>query len=315
MADDHTLTLTCPAKVNLALSVARPRTDGMHPIASWMVACTFGDRLELRRTDDNAYEGVDAGGGHADSQGGGLQVVPDTEQPSGVEISVDWPVEKDLAFRAWRLLESHLGRPLPVTATVRKRIPTGAGLGGGSSDAAAMLVGLDRLFELNLSHRLVELAAALGSDVPFIVGAMQGEPSALVAGLGEQLEPLPLKGVLHLVLVFAPVECPTPQVYRAFDQLHPDAPLEADVERVRTLAAQWPVPQAGPFNDLAEPAMVVQPRLREQIAALAAERIPAHITGSGAAMFIIAPNHLTAQSLARGVTAITGLPAIATRTL
>ena len=309
------LEITCPAKVNLALSVARPRADGMHPIASWMVACTFGDRIELRRADGTAEEGgVNAGGSQTHLRAGGLQIVPDNEQPQGVQISVDWPVEKDLAFRAWRLLESHLGRPLPVTATVRKRIPTGAGLGGGSSDAAAMLVGLDRLFELKLSHRLVQLAAALGSDVPFLVGAMQGEPSALVTGLGERLEPLPLEGVLYLVLAFPPVECSTPQVYRAFDQLNPDAPSEADVGRVRTLAAQWPVPQAGPFNDLAEPAMVVQPRLREHIVALAAERIPAHITGSGAGMFIIAPNHLTAEALARGVTAITGLPAIATRT-
>ncbi|MCE9590279.1 MAG: 4-(cytidine 5'-diphospho)-2-C-methyl-D-erythritol kinase [Planctomycetes bacterium] len=295
------VTLDSPAKVNLALSIGSPIPPrGYHPLASWMVAVHFADRLDVRRAQGNSrFE---------------LSFADDAP----VRSVVDWPLEKDLAFRAHRLLEEHAGRPLPVHLTLRKRIPAGAGLGGGSGNAAATLVAVDRLFGLHAGEAALRgLGGKLGSDVAFLVGALLGSPSAIVTGLGETIEPAPTAELLHLVLIFPGFGCPTGEVYQAFDQLHPvNAARAPDVVRVRNLTTVSPVPQDGPFNDLAEPACRVRPELariqRELTQALA---LPIHITGSGSTLFVIAPSATAAKPLARKVTAVSGLPAIATRSL
>lgn len=295
------LPIDCPAKVNLALSIASPLPNGYHPLASWMVAVHFADRLTLAPSGDGATRFH-------------LQFNPAAPVP-GV---VDWPLEKDLGFRAHALLEAHVGRPLPVTATFDKFIPAGAGLGGGSSDAAATLVGVDRLFQLGLSTDVLRgLGQKLGSDVGFLVAAMRGQPSALVTGLGEALEPAPTPELIHLVLIFPGFGCPTGEVYKAFDQLHAGATSrEPQTQRVRELIARSPLPQDGPFNDLAAPACAVRPRLGELQASLAQSlALPVHVTGSGSTLFVVAPNAIAAKALARKVTATSGLAAVATRTL
>lgn len=296
-----TLELDCPAKVNLTLSIASPLANGYHPLASWMVAVAFADQLRLAR----------AASGKSSFH---LAFAKDAPMPG----AVDWPIEKDLAFRAHRLLEERAGRSLPVELTLTKHIPAGAGLGGGSSDAAATLVGVDRLYELRTPLAdLKTLATKLGSDVAFLVGALNGEPSSLVTGLGESLEALPIREVIHLVLILPGFGCPTGEVYRAFDTAHPHSAgkRDADAARVRAIASRWPVPQDAPFNDLAEPACAVRPQLRDIRDRLTKELgIPVHITGSGSTLFVIAPTAQTAKALARKVTAVTGLAAVATRT-
>lgn len=303
--------LSCPAKINLALSVGSPNEYGMHPIASWMVAINFADSLSLAKIEDDRSTFDIA-----------FDVDDETQQPIA---AVDWPVEKDLCFRAHALLEEHLGRPLPVSLRLRKRIPVGAGLGGGSSDAAQTLVGLDRLFDLHVHPMdLIEISRQLGSDVAFGLGVARGVNSAIVAGLGDEMTPAPRharKGTIDFVLIFPPFGCPTGAVYAAFDELHGFAPSEQAVKpveagRVRSLASAVTVPQAGPFNDLAEPACIVRPQLREAKATVeAALMLPIHITGSGSTLFLIAPSALTAKALARKVTATTGMRALATRSL
>lgn len=296
------LVLNCPAKVNLALSIGAPLANGYHPLASWMVAVRFADRLSLWRSLDgqSRFE---------------LSFAPEALAPA----KVDWPLEKDLAYRAHQLLERHTGRTLPVRLSLRKLIPTGAGLGGGSSDAAAVLVGLDKLFSLRLGEpTLMQLGQRLGSDVGFLVGAIaSGKTSAIVTGLGEQIDAVPLAQTLHLVLIFPPFGCPTGEVYRAFDHLRrfSDQP-GPDESRVRSLALQAPLPPEAPFNDLAEPAWTVRPdllNLLEKIQDLL--RICIHVTGSGSTLFLIAPDAAAAQALARQVTATAGLPAMATQTI
>ncbi len=296
------LTLACPAKVNLALSVAAPNAQGMHPIASWMTALTFSDELTLERLP----------------QGPSRFDLAFDQNPSAApraSAAIDWPLEKDLSFRAHALLQEHLQRDLPVRLTLRKRIPTGAGLGGGSSNAAATLVGLNRLFDLSLPREaLLNLAGKLGSDVGFLLRAIEGEPSALVLGLGQLIEPVPRSSPIHLVLIFPPFGCPTGEVYRAFDLL-PDAAPQADVSRVRALASASFVAQDAPFNDLARPACLVRPQLAELRRQLTANlKLPVHVTGSGSTLFIVAPAAKHAQLLAQRATQVTGLPAIATRT-
>lgn len=301
------LRLACPAKVNLALAVAAPRPDGLHPIASWMVALDFADDLALERLDrDDRATATDA------APRFDVAFAPDAPAPR----EVDWPIENDLACRAHGALESHLGRPLPVAVTLRKRIPTGAGLGGGSSDAAAVLVGLDRLFQLNLGRdALTALAGTLGSDVAFLVDAMLGRPSALVTDTGGELEPAPLREPLHLTLVLPGFGCPTGPVYAAFDRLHPDAPPRPDVERVRRLTGRHPLPPEALFNDLEAPAAAVRGELAALLLSLRDEmRLPARVTGSGSASFVIRPTRGDAEATARAVTQRLGVPAIAAST-
>ena len=298
---DAVLTCRCPAKLNLALAVGSPdpRRNHMHPIASWMVALQFGDLLRLQRLDAGPSRFT-------------RRFAEDAPQPS----PIDWPLEKDLAHRAHRLLETTLGRSLPIEATLEKHIPTGAGLGGGSSNAAAMLVSLDELFELNLgTDRLAALGATLGSDVPFLVHALRGEPSALVEGFGERITPHALPTPLHLVLALPAVHCPTGPVYQQFDRML-EKERQPDLQRVLDLMASDPVPQNGPFNDLAQPALAVAPQLGTMVQHLRTQGgLPMHVSGSGSTLFMIAPSEITARPLARRIADLVDVPTLTTRTI
>src|SRR5690349_3701340 len=113
--------LPCPAKVNLALSVGAPietPRGSLHPIASWMVAVDFGDDLALERTDE---KGAKAGAAKSASNFD-LSFAEDAPHRG----AVDWPLEKDLCFRAHQLMEREAGRALPMRLTLKKRIPAGA---------------------------------------------------------------------------------------------------------------------------------------------------------------------------------------------
>jgi 4-diphosphocytidyl-2-C-methyl-D-erythritol kinase len=281
-----------PAKVNLALSVGAPRADGMHEIASWMTGTAFGDALLLTRL----------------KPGRPSRYSIDWHAEAPVRTDIDWPVRKDLAVRAHLLLEEALGRELPVQLRLEKRIPVGGGLGGGSSNAAAMLRGLDALFGLRLRPAYLEvLAARLGSDVPFLVRG----GSAFVEGLGERLEVAPAHEV-HLVLVFPEAQCPTGAVYRAFDGLRPDA--RVDAVRVRALADEAPRAH-DPFNDLAEAAHAVAPVLAEVAAKVAAlADLPIHVSGSGSTLFVVCDSSIHAEALAEAIRAQLGRAAVATAT-
>jgi len=302
MTASDTITLHCPAKVNLALSVGDVNAEGMHPLASWMVALDFGDRLTVTRV----------------TQGSRFDLAYDPAAPR--PGAIDWPLEKDLAFRAHQLMQQHVGRALPVQARLAKMIPTGAGLGGGSSDAAAMMVALDQLFDLHCDpDTLIALSTQLGSDIGFLIATWRGQPSAIATGLGEQLDPQPLREPVHLVLIFPPCACPTGQVYRALDAQRAAAAGShpPQVQRVRELARQGAAlaPDA-PFNDLAAPACAVQPQLAEVLQSLRRlAACPVHITGSGAAMFILARDADHARTLAEQITSQSLWPAVPARTL
>ena len=283
-----------PAKVNLALSVSPPTQAGMHEIASWMVTTAFADELEVKRlpADRPSRFSIDW---HEDARR---------------RTDIDWPIRKDLAVRAHALLEQKLGGALPIQLRLRKRIPVGGGLGGGSSNAAAMLRALDALFDLRLRAEYLEaISRELGSDVPFLVRG----GSALVEGTGERLTRVAMP-LVHLVLVFPSVACPTGPVYHAFDRLRPDARLDAP--RVRGLVDAGDLIRADmPFNDLADAACEVAPALRELRAR--AERIaqsPVHVSGSGSTLFIVCDSPIHAEALAGAIEMQCGVPAIATVT-
>jgi 4-diphosphocytidyl-2-C-methyl-D-erythritol kinase len=326
------------AKINLALSVGPPEpagslSAGMHPIASWMAAVDLFDDLSVTRLGEgelSVYEIGWVGGGGASTSSGknavsGAQLAPPVCSPppslaasppagrspgggglrSPRESVIDWPLEKDLAVRAHRLLEVEAGRALPVHLRLEKRIPVGGGLGGGSSNGAAALMAVNELFGLGMPvERLARLSAKLGSDVAFFLDEDAGPPRpAVVTGMGDRIERTGALG-LDLVLVFPPFGCPTGAVYKAYDRMGPRELREQDVRGLA--ASEWTGRGAELtgrlFNDLAAAAESVAGELagiRSRVAALAGS--PCHVTGSGSTLFVVCGDGKGAEELARAI--------------
>lgn len=185
MIAPRTLTLPAPAKLNLFLHVTGRRSDGYHTLETLMVPIDYSDRISV-----TLREGSD---------------IVRTRGIDGVAP------EDDLAVRAARLLQRHAAVTKGVTIEVEKRIPAGGGLGGGSSDAAAVLLGLNRLWQLDLKRgELMALALELGADVPFFVF---GEP-AFARGIGEVLEAFSVPPTWFAVLT-PRVQVPTAAIFAA----------------------------------------------------------------------------------------------------
>jgi 4-diphosphocytidyl-2-C-methyl-D-erythritol kinase len=179
------LNLPAPAKVNLFLHVVGRRADGYHRIQTAFMFIDFADQLDLRLRNDGVVRRVDG--------------------------PADIPEDQDLSVRAAKLLQAHSGTRLGVEIALRKHIPSGGGLGGGSSDAATVLLGLNRLWKLAYSNRkLQEIALQLGADVPVFVGGR----NALAQGIGEHLQPVALPE-LRLRLVWPGVAVATAPIFSA----------------------------------------------------------------------------------------------------
>lgn len=285
----------CPAKLNLTLAVGALRANGMHPIASVMVAVDFSDTLLLWRIDD---------GPSVFKRGWG----DDAPRPH----AIDWPIESDLMYRAHALLEDEFGQSLPVTCELMKRIPAGAGLGGGSSNAAGMLVGLREIFALDIEDvRLAEFGMRLGADVAFAVHVLLGRSAALVTGVGEVVEPLGCLPGFDAVLVLPDGGCATGEVYAAFDS---QAVAPRSPHSLAEIAGGW---RAGidlpdPINDLFDAACSVSPAVRDVTDRLRGMGYAARLTGSGAALYVIANDSRDAQAMAHRLNQA-GLIAVPTR--
>ncbi|OAI40745.1 hypothetical protein AYO40_04360 [Planctomycetaceae bacterium SCGC AG-212-D15] len=195
------LVLGAPAKVNLFLEILGKRADGYHELETLMVAVQLHDELELK------------------------------EEGSGtVELTCDHPGlssgPDNLIHKAADVLRRRTGTTRGARIALRKRIPLAAGLAGGSSDAAATLVGLNRLWQLGLSdEELATLAAEVGSDVAFF---LQGE-AAWCTGRGEIVTPVACKTPLSFVLICPPVGLSTAAVYRATEV--PEQPVPSAAMR------------------------------------------------------------------------------------
>jgi 4-diphosphocytidyl-2-C-methyl-D-erythritol kinase len=190
--------LRAPAKVNLQLRVHGRRADGFHEIETLMVPISLADEIMVE---------VSAG--------------------SAVRISCDDPNipvgDENLAARAAREYSRRTGLQFGAQIGIRKRIPMGAGLAGGSSDAAAVLVGLDNILETHLGvEGLEKVAAKVGSDVPFFI---RGLP-AMCSGRGEIIQPFDVPEKLGLLLLKPPFSVETPWAYKSWAASHslPGAP-------------------------------------------------------------------------------------------
>jgi 4-diphosphocytidyl-2-C-methyl-D-erythritol kinase len=181
------------AKVNYALEVRGLRDDGYHEIASVLQSISLADELEIERT------------------GGGFELL---FEPEGVEVG---PLEENTVYKAWALLWEVSGHELPVRIVLHKKIPPGAGLGGGSADAAAVLVGMNELFGLGMNgEELRDVGGHIGADVPFcLLGG-----TALGEGRGEVLTPLPAPPDHYLIVAKPERGAETGGIYRAYDE-HP----------------------------------------------------------------------------------------------
>lgn len=331
MSDARSISLDAPAKLNLALAVSPPVMEdgprrGWHEIASWFAPIDLADTLMLTRLDDDSLSHYAIHWADAKS-----------ERPAPKPTPIDWSITKDLAVRAHLLLEREAGRTLPVRLRLEKRIPVGGGLGGGSSDAAAALRGVNALFELGLSpQRLRDLSRELGSDVAFFLddvttpsahsvrapsaseGLVEASPRpAFVSGFGDRIERTPaITGAsgsdsgetdAHLVLIFPDFGCATGAVYKAFDAIDPStlcpsARFEERARAAKALAERAMLDtgvSAELFNDLAPAAEAVAPDLRDLREALrrVCETV-VHVTGSGSTLFMVARDEEHARWMA-----------------
>lgn len=185
-----------PAKLNLFFEVLARRNDGYHEIETLMVPIGLYDTLTAR-----------------DHPAGDLQLDCDWDVAAagGESLGTLPPPEDNLAYQAVRLLRERAGIVRGISLSLVKRIPSAAGLGGGSSDAAAALLAANEIWQLHWPReQLADLAAELGSDVPFFV--LGG--AAICRGRGERIEPLPGVFPLHFVVVRPPVGLSTASVYQ-----------------------------------------------------------------------------------------------------
>jgi 4-diphosphocytidyl-2-C-methyl-D-erythritol kinase len=178
--------LYAPAKINLSFEIKGRREDGFHEIETLMAPISLSDRLTIEPGQTTGDISFSCG---------------DSSLPKG---------EGNLVVRAARLFQKATQMGTGVEIVLEKKIPHGAGLGGGSSDAAATLLGLNELFETHLDQKdLIELAAQIGSDVPFfILGSI-----ATCRGRGEIVEPARLPANFRLLLVKPDCGVPTPWAY------------------------------------------------------------------------------------------------------
>ena len=299
----------CHAKLNLMLSVGPPAptgtlhnnkdVSGYHPIASWMVPITLYDDLDITRLPKGSKSTYD---------------IAFADDASRAE-TVNWPIDKDLAVRAHRALEAAAGAKLPIALKLRKRIPTGAGLGGGSSNAGGTLVALRELFAAELAaindDAFRAIALSIGSDVAFFADidpdattqtACDWPRQAIVEAFGDTITHV--QGVEgRVLLIISSISCATKPVYDSFDkrlldsandrkrtqgQREPSLEPKAEMIRQRHLRAlEQGTREDHFFNDLAKPAFDIEPKLGALATAVASmARQGAHVTGSGSCIFV-----------------------------
>jgi 4-diphosphocytidyl-2-C-methyl-D-erythritol kinase len=265
-----------PAKVNVCLRVVGRRDDGYHLLDSIFVPIDLHDDV-------------------------GIEVASVTSRGEvSIAIEADDPTVPgdgtNLAARAATALLAACGLGGEMRVRLTKRIPAGAGLGGGSSNAATVLQGLTALLDLDVAPaRLAEIGLRLGADVPFFL--QRG--AARVRGIGEHIQPLPDWRDLALVIAIPPVQISTPWVFKTFREMVPLGPTQADAAEPAALAAGQPVSPELLVNDLERvvlPAFPAVAALKERL--LAAGATAAVMSGSGSAVLGAFPSRAAAEAAA-----------------
>ena len=253
------VTVRVPGKVNLHLGVGERRADGYHDITTVFHAVSLTDEVTVRGADVLSLSTI----------GEGAEEVPDDD--------------RNLAWQAAELMAEHVGRAPDVEIIIDKSIPVAGGMAGGSADAAAVLVGMNELWELGVPRRdLHAMAAQLGSDVPF---ALHGG-TALGTGRGEELTPVLARSSFDWVLAFGAGGLSAAAVYAEIDRLREaGSPARmADPEPLLTALSSGDPRQLAPLlgNDLQPAALSLQPELRRTLrAGTEAGALAGIVSGSG----------------------------------
>jgi len=251
------LTLPAPAKLNLMLHITGRRADGYHELQTLFQFLDYGDELSFRLRED-----------------GQIRLL--TELP-GVDH------DSNLIVRAARMLQRESGCTLGADIQLTKRLPMGGGIGGGSSDAATTLLGLDHLWNTGLGEdRLAELGLSLGADVPVFVRGR----AAFAEGVGERLQPVALTEPWFLVIA--------PQVSVSTAEIFADPELTRNTPAitVRSLLA------GGGHNDCQPVVEKRYPEVRNALSLLN-KFVQARMTGTGACVFGSFPNEGEADKVRR----------------
>ena len=251
------LQLPAPAKLNLFLHITGRRADGYHELQTLFQFLDYADQLSFIPRQD-----------------GKIQLHTPID---GVDH------ESNLIVRAARLLQAHSGCRLGADIWLDKRLPMGGGIGGGSSDAATTLLGLDHLWQTHLGEeRLAELGLALGADVPVFVRGR----AAFAEGVGEQLQPVELAEPWFLVAI-PQVNVSTAEVFAA-----PELTRDTPAITVRSL------PEGGGHNDCQPVVEKRYPEVRNALKTLN-KFVDAKMTGAGACVFGSFPNQADADKVSR----------------
>jgi len=242
--DMQTLTLAAPAKINLFLHVTGRRADGYHTLESLFVLVDLADTVELTVRDDGTI-----------SRGAPLAGVHERD---------------DLTLRAAHALRAAANVTQGAVIRVVKRIPLGAGLGGGSSDAATVLLGLNRLWSIGLSRaELMRIGARLGADVPFFLG----DGPALARGTGNVLASMSVPAC-WIALAMPRLHVATASIFASRELTHSAPSAKMDV-----------FSEGYGHNDLEAAAVARFPQVREAVQALRRASPAARMSGSGACVF------------------------------
>ncbi|MFM7207204.1 MAG: 4-(cytidine 5'-diphospho)-2-C-methyl-D-erythritol kinase [Planctomycetaceae bacterium] len=282
------LTVLAPAKLNLSLAVLTRRPDGFHEIESLMVPVSLADTLRVR---PRSAPGVSLRVSYAG----------DLARGPGAVLARDVPAdESNLVARAATLLAAEAGVTTGLDVELVKRIPSGAGLGGGSSDAAAVIRAAAATWQLDWPvERLVALGARIGSDVPwFFAGS-----AAIASGRGERVEPVP-----KLPDLAAVIACPADGLSTAavYSRCVPDAGRRGDAARLAAALAAGDLRTAEflMVNALEPPARSLSSQIDRLLAALAdAGGWAPRLTGSGSACFTLARTIAEAETIAARLSA------------
>lgn len=259
-------TIYSPAKINIFLKIeGRESESGMHFLNSLFAPIDLFDTIEIE--ESTSFSIVTEG------------------------IPENIPTEKNIIFKAYSALQSYVGKELPrFEVKIRKMIPSGAGLGGGSSNAAAFLKFLNGYCKLNLSSaQLVEIASKIGSDVPFFV---LGKP-AIVQGLGEKIEPVDLpQSNDFFVLVNPEIHVDTKLAYSLFDKTYPDCGTKNRVP------GHFSWKNEDIFNDFEEIVFAEFPEIacvKTELEASGAYKV--FMSGSGSTLVAMTENEDTAEKI------------------
>ncbi len=277
MSTSKTVVCQAPAKLNLGLDVVGMRSDGYHELATVFQTISIYDRLMVTRTD----------------------------APASITLHCDTPDvpcdHSNLVWKATERFQEMTHYKEKITITLEKHIPSQAGLGGGSSDAAATLRALQALYENPLSQsQLAKIAVSLGADVPFLLYG----GTVYAAGVGEKLESLPPCQANYVVVAKGTAGVSTAQAYQNIDTLK--APQHPPVKALRqAIAEKQPLTKiASLCGNLFEQAVLLEEVDQIRTTMLAHGSLCSVMTGSGAAVFGIFPGKSEAEMAYQALRAI-----------